>query len=330
MLIISVLEIEPTNSHLMKNLIVFIASTLILSGSTYAATCTSIGTGNWNTPSTWSCGTLPTGGDIVTVRPTDTVFISTVTNIMGPPLTITVHGVLMFDSSSSELNLPCNTVIIITPTGSIQTTGTASSNHAIRICRDNVWVGGDGTLSGPVIIGIILPIELVYFNAEYNQQEIDFSWQTASELDNDFFTIEGSTDGLIWIKMHQIEGAGSTQEVQNYALSSSNRKQFEYFRLKQTDFDGNFSYSDIVALPLLRDKLEVYPNPGNGRQLTINLTSTEQGLLQIFGNDGRVEYSKDLNGEKVLLLNDLNLTSGTYILRIQQLDEFENIRLVVQ
>ena len=72
-------------------------------------------------------------------------------------------------------------------------------------------------------------------------------------MNNDFFTIEGSFYGANWRMMHEIKGAGTTQETQNYSLSSSNPMQFEYFRLKQTDYDGGSSYSDIVAIQLIRE-----------------------------------------------------------------------------
>lgn len=314
----------------MKALFTFLASALLITQSTIAATCNSLGTGDWNTPSTWSCGTVPTGSSTVTIKAGDTVSISTVTNVIGAAMTITINGVLLFDSPSSQLNLPCNTVIVISATGSIESSGPGAVNQAVRICRANIWLGTDGPLTGPLIIGIILPIELTFFDAESNGSQIDFTWQTATEMNNDFFTIEGSSDGLNWNKMELIDGAGTTQEIQNYSFTSGNLLRYEYFRLKQTDFDGMFSYSDIVAVPLVRDELIVYPNPSNGNELTINLSSNDPGTLQILGSDGRVAYSAGFEGEKILNLNDLNLRTGAYIVQIQQSNDAQVERLIVR
>ena len=134
---------------------------------------------------------------------------------------------------------------------------------------------------------------------------------------------------LNWFEMHRIDGAGTTQEVQNYSLKSANDRRFEYFRLKQTDFDGQFSYSDMVAVRLIRDELVVYPNPSDGHNLTINLASDDEGFLQILSSDGRVEYSTILNGGKVVVLSDLNLEVGTYVLQVQQSESVQLERLVI-
>ncbi|MFK7785420.1 MAG: T9SS type A sorting domain-containing protein [Crocinitomicaceae bacterium] len=314
----------------MKTTISFLVFLLFISGSSLAVNCNSLGTANWNIPSTWSCGSVPIGGDEILISLGDTVAISTVINIMGLAVTVHVQGVLIFDSPNSQLNLPCNSVIVITPTGSIQTSGPSQANQVIRICRGDVWQGADGTLTGPTIIGLILPLELTYFDAESTNNGIDFTWQTASEENNDYFTIEGSFDGENWLVMNQIEGAGSTQEVQNYSFTSSNVEQFEYFRLKQTDFDGMFSYSDIVAVPLVITELTIYPNPNNGSELTIEFESKDSGLLQLLRYDGRVAHSQDISGLKGLTLNDLDLASGAYIVQVQRKNSLYTKRLMIQ
>ena len=314
----------------MKMLISFLVSTFLFSGFTFAATCVSLGNGDWNTPSTWSCGAVPSGGDNITIQAGDTVTISSVTNITGAAVTINIDGVFMFDNPSAKLRLPCGSIIIISATGSIQSTGIGQSSHSIRICRDDVWSGSDGPLYGPIVIGIVLPIELTFFDAESQGSDINFTWQTATEKDNDYFTIEGSEDGLNWNSMNRITGAGTTEEVQNYAFVSPNYDNFSYFRLKQTDFDGKSSYSDIVAVKLIHEAMEIYPNPSNGRELNVNLPSNEAGTLQVLRSDGRVAYSLDFNNSQELHLNDLNLTSGAYIVQIQQLDQIHVKRLIVR
>ena len=314
----------------MRTLIILLVTTFIFSGSTLAATCLSLGNGDWNTPSTWSCGAVPVGGDIITIVAGHTVSISTVTNVVGAAVTINVDGILVFDTPGAKLNLPCGSIIIISATGSIQSTGIGQASHGIRICRNDVWIGTDGPLTGPLVIGTVLPIELTFFDAESYGAMVDFTWQTASEKDNNFFTIEGSIDGFSWNEMHRITGAGTTQEVQNYTYKSPNNDKNLYFRLKQTDFDGNFVYSDIVAIEIIRDELKVYPNPSNGAALNIDLPSKKSGTLQILNSDGRVAYSNVLGDSQDLHLTDLNLMPGTYFVQVQQKDQLFMERLIIQ
>lgn len=312
----------------MKLFILLLLSTFFLSNSAKADNCVSLGNGDWNASSTWSCGHIPNAGDTITILSGDTVTVSTVINVVGAATSLTISGVLLFDTPGSELRLPCGSVIIITPSGSIQSSGASQSTHAIRICRDDVW--GGGTLTGPVVLGVVLPIELVFFEAKYSEGMVSFIWQTVTEKDNDYFTIEGSADGFNWNSMNRVAGAGTTEEVQNYSFVSPNNNNFSYFRLKQTDFDGEFSYSDIVAVTLVHETIQIYPNPSNGRELNINLPSKESGLLQVLSADGRVAYSLEFSSSQELHLNDLYLAPGSYIIQVQQSDEFEVDRLIVR
>ncbi len=314
----------------MKNFVVLLASILLFSGSTVAATCVSLGNGNWNSPLTWSCGHVPIGGDIVTIQAGDTVSISVGTDIIGLAIILNIDGVFLFDSPGAQLRLPCRSVIIISATGSIESAGVGQASHSIRICRNAVWTGTDGPLTGPLVIGIVLPIELTFFNAETNGSMIDFTWQTASEKNNDFFTIEGSIDGFSWNEMRRINGAGSTQKEQNYSSEVENQDNYAYFRLKQTDFDGEFVYSDILAVDLVRDQMKIYPNPNNGLVLNIEFPSKDLGMLQISHADGRVAYSVELTGSQELQVTDLNLKAGTYLVQVQQNGQILNERLVIQ
>ena len=89
-----------------------------------------------------------------------------------------------------------------------------------------------------------MPIELVYFNVECESNQLHFSWQTASELNNDYFEIEQSNDAIHFIPLEKIESKnGNTNTQQNYSISVSTHPDSKYFRLKQVDKDNKFSYS---------------------------------------------------------------------------------------
>lgn len=115
-----------------------------------------------------------------------------------------------------------------------------------------------------------LPIELTYFVARQTSEGVKFEWQTASEKDNDYFTIEYSTDALNFSELATVNGAGTSTEIINYEYNySTNATGVIYYRLRQTDYDGQSDCSDIVALTLAGHQtanvsnidIKIYPNP---------------------------------------------------------------------
>ncbi|MCB9197410.1 MAG: T9SS type A sorting domain-containing protein [Flavobacteriales bacterium] len=109
-----------------------------------------------------------------------------------------------------------------------------------------------------------LPIELLYFSANLNSENIvDLYWSTASEINNDYFQIERSADGLNWENISLIDGAGNSSVVSNYSAKDVEPLDgISYYRLKQVDFDGEFSYSNIVSVQLRNNNtVNIYPNP---------------------------------------------------------------------
>jgi len=115
-----------------------------------------------------------------------------------------------------------------------------------------------------------LPIELISFSANCQNQNIIIKWTTASENNNDYFSLEHSTDAANWIIIKIVNGAGNSSTVQNYSFTDSlTQNAVSYFRLKQTDFDGKSKYSKVITIRsckenLTPDNLIIYPNPAKG------------------------------------------------------------------
>lgn len=99
-------------------------------------------------------------------------------------------------------------------------------------------------------ISSLLPIVLISFNVSQDDNFVYFDWATASEQNNDFFTIEYSIDGITFESIQIVSGSGTTSQYNSYRTSTS-IEEFDgltYFRLKQTDYNGEYSYSDIIAV----------------------------------------------------------------------------------
>lgn len=127
--------------------------------------------------------------------------------------------------------------------------------------------GSNGRITITYDLSTALPIELIEFSGNLNNlQQVELRWATASEKDNDFFTIERSSNGRDFYNIATIPGAGDHVGRLDYSyLDPSPLHGFNYYRLKQTDYDGSFSHSEVIRFNVIRDvfdvDLQVYPNP---------------------------------------------------------------------
>lgn len=164
-----------------------------------------------------------------------------------------------------------------------------------------------------------LPVEMISFNANPKDSDVQLSWSTASEVNNQYFSIERSYDGLKYNTIATIEGAGNSQSIKKYNyLDQSALALIDkcYYRVKQTDFNGEFSYSTVtIARSNSVDKqVIIYPNPSTTNQFTIALGNANQShTINIYTANGTIAKSIDTN-ESSILVNDLN--KGFYVIEV--------------
>jgi hypothetical protein len=119
--------------------------------------------------------------------------------------------------------------------------------------------------------GIPLPVELLTFMATDQLKSVKLDWTTASETDNDYFSVERSLDGEFWSEIGQVKGSGTTTSVTAYTFTDHYPVVgYQYYRLRQVDFDGEFEYSKVILVLRNGDSsftLEVYPVPLSNEEL---------------------------------------------------------------
>ncbi len=160
-----------------------------------------------------------------------------------------------------------------------------------------------------------LPVELVYFKGVVTEEGNELRWQTASEQNNLGFEIQRSTEGRNWKTIDFVEVAGSNTEIQDYrymdkqAISSLN-----YYRLKQLDYDGQFEFSNVVALESQSKNVELrlFPNPSYGDLTIANVT----GQATIYNTLGQAIMQFEVTTEQ-FQLDTSALPEGQYLLHIQ-------------
>lgn len=156
-----------------------------------------------------------------------------------------------------------------------------------------------------------LPIELVYFRGKQDGDDNLLTWRTANELNNAYFEIELSHDGKIFTNVDKVSGAGNSSNLKDYSYRhkvSLNR--VYYYRLKQVDYDGGHSFSNIVSIhrTTLNDIL-IYPNPSRG----IIYFSEQVDEIIFINTMGQPILSKTEVGKQI---DVSDLPSGQYYLSI--------------
>lgn len=179
--------------------------------------------------------------------------------------------------------------------------GTVLANGAINLLL-NSSLEGKGlsragaintyTINATLLAPSTLPIGLIYFNGLNEHSYNLFSWSTATEINNDYFTLEKTTDALNFTAIVETNGAGNSNTPLIYSIIDYYpTKGLSYYRLKQTDFNGEYTYSKLVMIDVPSQLIEgfsIYPNPfSTSATITINDASQLKNVeLRIYNDLG--------------------------------------------
>lgn len=169
-----------------------------------------------------------------------------------------------------------------------------------------------------------LPVKFEDFTAKQEGAAVILRWSTASESNNNYFTVERSTDGVKFEKVKDVASNGNANQKNTYSAIDNNPKQGRnYYRLKQTDLNGDVSYFPEVRVVNILDGnagLLIYPNPVKDK-VTINYVSTSSNIeLSLISNDGRLIFKskgsvksleQQLNSKIASIPNGLYIVSFT-------------------
>ena len=174
-----------------------------------------------------------------------------------------------------------------------------------------------------------LPIELLSFDAQLKDKQVSLSWSTASETNNDFFSVERSADANEWNMLTTVAGQENSNEVHNYnAQDVDPLFGTSYYRLKQTDYDGQFTYSKTRIIQNIDASMHVFPNPVMDE---LNIETTED-IIEVLAYDqlGKT-YKLNMKKENQIYKVDMSkLSKGIYYLRLIQENKVDNIKVIKQ
>ncbi|MFT7031849.1 MAG: hypothetical protein ACJA2S_000345 [Cyclobacteriaceae bacterium] len=167
----------------------------------------------------------------------------------------------------------------------------------------------------------VLPVKLLSFYGASNKGQVELSWSTATEINNDHFEIESSIDGIAFTIIGEVKGNGDSNEVLAYSFMDENPPGFEnYYRLKQVDYDGQFEYfNTIMVLNTRSSAIKVYPNPTSANRTLIvqvnNSLEPELVSVELTDISGRI-LEKKLGYDNFFVFSTAHLIKGTYLIRV--------------
>ena len=220
--------------------------------------------------------------------------------------------------------------------GSLDATGCVSFNNSASIF-------GSSSDCCNCTFSTSLPVKLLSFEASIDHSSTKLTWTTASEINNDFFTVEKSANGIDFEVVSEIPGSGNSENLQEYMTYDENPiNGTSYYRLKQTDFDGKTEYFKIVPVSFNVNESElfsmnIYPNPCIDN-CTINLkgnrSNNQQIRLELYNTKGkRIENGfipQNSSNNKSFRLNPANiLPTGIYTVKSFVGETSQSSRLII-
>jgi hypothetical protein len=212
---------------------------------------------------------------------------------------------------------------------------TATSISGDRITFNNISITADGyyTLGSRNYLTSPLPVTLLDFTGSYTEKGAELSWTTATEHNNDYFTIERSADGVDFIPFATVKASGdSPVEVSYRALDPAPFANRTYYRLLQTDFDGRITNLSTIKVNTYEhtDVIDVIPNPSNGSfwfELPEGVSSSELKVLNSAGQE--VPFNSMSLGSQVHV-DAQNLPRGLYLLKLVTNRGMHSAKIIIE
>lgn len=177
-----------------------------------------------------------------------------------------------------------------------------------------------------------LPVKLIRFAATRQQKDVNITWTTASELNNAYFIVQRSTDGVSFENITKVKGNGTTQSVSSYGYTDKYIVEHTsataiYYRLVQVDFDNQRHVSGVAVISIDKQtpkmEMSASPNPFTDiTNITLNAAVSETGTLTVVDMQGKVMFDKPIllqEGTNSIVIDELSSSSyrGMYFVHIK-------------
>ena len=198
------------------------------------------------------------------------------------------------------------------------------------------------TFSFGGITTVALPVELISFNAELDDENVKITWATASELNNDYFELERSSDGIHYEFIGEVLGNGTINEITSYDfIDDQPYYGISYYRLAQVDYDGTRTVFKPVSInndTFKKDiDVSVFPNPTYSSNVNLRISTGDENSsirVMLFDLSSNLIYTQEISPNLGVSDYQLNirgtLHSGIYLMNIQQGYNQQIQRLIIK
>jgi hypothetical protein len=205
-----------------------------------------------------------------------------------------------------------------------------SSSGSIVVFSGINFQDGDRFTLGNNSLSTPLPVELISFNAKAQDKSVLLTWSTATEINNKDFTIERSLNSKDWSSIGSVNGAGNSTVRIDYRFTDEKPNQgISYYRLKQTDFDGAYKYSNVVSVDREKiDQLYAYPNPSTNSFTLVSdveILPAQVRFINMLGISMPISITKK---ETETIVDPGDISAGIYFIQVASALGIKSIRVV--
>lgn len=220
-----------------------------------------------------------------------------------------------FPANQLAVNSSLNSIVLTGNNGQIGTPApaTPSNDGSVIISKLSMQ-----------FVNSTLPVSLIQFTGKNELGKVNLSWQTASESNNSHFEILKSTDeNLVPTKIGEVNGKGNSNAIVNYSfVDNSPSKGNNYYQLKQVDFDGKSTLSNILVVKngnFTEQNFNIYQAENQTIEVNINSSVVDKANLKLIGLDGQVITNLNTQlqkGDNSIQLYNQPLAKGIYLIKL--------------
>lgn len=254
--------------------------------------------------------------------------------VTGIPANLSVYPANAVFQSGAQM--AANEYVVFAGTGNtVAVTGLQNKTYHYRIFEYNgaaapVYNTTD-VVAGSAIVTSTLPVKLLHFTVREQNGKAMLQWATSQEVSSDHFAVERSVDGSNFLQMQKITAAGNSNHTVNYVYVDADAgKGTIYYRLKQVDNDGNFTYSSVVNITVKGESgsISIYPNPVKDRFRLSLPANVSKGTLVVYDSRGGIVHRQEVTGGQYV--NASGWSGGTYYAVVQAKGKVYESRIVKQ
>lgn len=206
--------------------------------------------GVWKAAITWDKNRKPQDNDTIVVPAGKTILVTDWQSLNN--VYIKVYGTLKFQNAFSALNLNASSRLTVYAGGALQST----LDFVQYVLIGGNYVFYEGSLAGPLSATSsgfggfnALPVKFVGFTVSHKNTDALIQWSTTEEMNVNMFEVERSLDSKNWNTIAYVSAIGNSGQLNNYSFTDKNVKEkLVYYRIKETERDGNYSYTNISIL----------------------------------------------------------------------------------